>query len=62
MLRRARVDFQRIDLAATGLRSLAWDRDKLVDWLGGNHYSLDEQREEAAGAGGFRFDAAADDG
>jgi hypothetical protein len=49
----------RTNLAASRLRSLAWDGDTLVDWVGGARYRLDGTCEELNVGYAYRFDAAA---
>jgi len=52
------MDFSRAELSATGLRSLAWDGDTLVDWVAGRRYPLRGPSEEMNVGSSYRFDAA----
>jgi hypothetical protein len=52
------MNFTRIDFPASQLRSLAWDGDTLVDWVGGARYRLDGTCEKLNVGYAFRFDAA----
>jgi hypothetical protein len=52
------MNTDRITLAATRLRSLAWDGDALVDWVAGRRYHLDGTVEELNVGSSYRFDSA----
>ena len=51
------MDFRRITLAATRLRTLAWSGDDLVDWVMGRRYKLDGTTEHVNVGNAYRFDA-----
>jgi hypothetical protein len=52
------MQFHRTTLSASQLRSLAWDGDALVDWVGGGKYFLDGVSEKLNVGSSYRFDAA----
>jgi hypothetical protein len=52
------MNFTRVTLPASRLSSLAWDRDDLVDWVGGARYHLDGRCEPMNVGSAYRFDAA----
>jgi hypothetical protein len=52
------MNFSRAEISATGLRSLSWDGDNLVDWVAGRRYSLQGPAEEFNVGSGYRFNAA----
>jgi hypothetical protein len=52
------MNFSRTEIPATELRSLCWDADTLVDWVGGRRYPLQGLAEEFNVGSGYRFNAA----
>jgi hypothetical protein len=52
------MDFKRGEIAATGLRSLVWDGDTLVDWVGGRRYPSSGPSEVFNAGSSYRFDSA----
>jgi hypothetical protein len=52
------MNFSRVDLPASRLRSLAWDGDALVDWVAGGRYPLVGPAEQLNVGYSYRFDAA----
>jgi len=54
----SRMDFHRGELSASGLLSLVWDGDTLVDWVGGRRYPLEGPSEEFNVGCRYRFDSA----
>jgi hypothetical protein len=52
------MNLLRTTFPVSGLRSLAWDGDALVDWLAGGRYSLDGAYESLNVGSSYRFDAA----
>jgi hypothetical protein len=52
------MNTHRTTLAATRLRSLAWDGDTLVDWVGGARHGLDGTVENLNVGSSYRFDSA----
>jgi hypothetical protein len=53
-----RMNFSRVEIPATRLRSLAWDGDTLVDWVAGGRYPLEGPAQEFNVGYRYRFDAA----
>jgi len=52
------MSFQRLDLPAAHLRSLAWNGDVLIDWVNGYRYPLEGPSERMHVGDPYRFDAA----
>src|SRR5579871_2080010 len=52
------MDFSRDEISATGVTSLSWDGNALVDWVAGRRYQLRGPSEELNLGSGYRFTAA----
>lgn len=52
------MNFCRTEMPATRLRSLVWDGDTLVDWVGGHRYPLQGPAERFNVGSAYRFNAA----
>src|SRR5215471_11905677 len=52
------VPFRQYSFSATGIRSLCWRGDELVDWVGGGRaFALDGQEQRASVFYAYHFDA-----